>query len=333
MKNRKPLVSVSCITCNHSSYITKTLENFIKQNTTFNFEILIHDDASTDDTVKIIKYFQRKYPNLIFPIFQKINQYSQGISPTFVFNLPRARGKYIALCEGDDYWTDPYKLQKQVDFMETNPECSFCFHASEKIKNGKPSGVTRANSGDTIFYKNNISKIATSYARTASLLFKKELVKNIPQWVLNAPVGDVPLKLILMTRGNAGYLDENMSSYRVNTANSYTRMMENNKKKFARIKKNKAKMWSDFNKYSDYKYNEQVIPQQLAANMQSLIGKSFFKRLKFYFSDAIQKPLLSLSLPSRIKVVFLSLILLIFPDINRKFNLKYTQIYQRFIFR
>ena len=86
------------------------------QKTTFPIEIIIHDDASTDGTAKIVKEYADKYPDLIVPILQTENQYSQGIKPSQNFVFPRARGKYIAFCEGDDYWTDPYKLQKQVDF-------------------------------------------------------------------------------------------------------------------------------------------------------------------------------------------------------------------------
>jgi glycosyltransferase involved in cell wall biosynthesis len=97
------------------------------QQTNFLFEILIHDDASTDNSAAIIREYEQKYPDLFKPIYQKENQYSKGISIWRDIQFPRAQGKYIAMCEGDGYWTDPYKLQKQVDFMETNPECGLCY--------------------------------------------------------------------------------------------------------------------------------------------------------------------------------------------------------------
>jgi len=115
-------VSICCITYNHEFFIRDAIRGFINQKTSFPFEILIHDDASTDGTAEIIKLYEEKYPDIIKPIYQKENQYSQGRNISLVYQFPRARGKYIALCEGDDYWTDPYKLQKQVDFLEANTE-------------------------------------------------------------------------------------------------------------------------------------------------------------------------------------------------------------------
>ena len=122
------LVSISCITYNHSAYIRQCLDGMLMQQTTFDFEILIHDDCSTDGTDDIIREYASKYPQIIKPLFEEENQYQQG-KPigTVVWNLPRAKGKYIALCEGDDYWTDPLKLQKQVDFMEANEEYGLCY--------------------------------------------------------------------------------------------------------------------------------------------------------------------------------------------------------------
>lgn len=124
-----PLVSICCVTYNHVQFIRKCLDGFLMQKTDFPIEILIHDDCSTDGTTEIIREYEAKYPELIFPLYEEENQYQQGKAAEIDFyNYRRARGKYIAYCEGDDYWTDPLKLQKQVDFMEANPEYSVCFH-------------------------------------------------------------------------------------------------------------------------------------------------------------------------------------------------------------
>lgn len=124
-----PLVSICCITYNHAQFIWKCLDAFLMQQTDFPIEILIHDDCSTDGTTEIIREYEAKYPDLIFPLYEEENQYQQGKAAEIDFyNYRRARGKYIAYCEGDDYWTDPLKLKKQVDFMEANSEYSVCFH-------------------------------------------------------------------------------------------------------------------------------------------------------------------------------------------------------------
>lgn len=117
-----PLVSINCLAYNHEKYIEDTLVGFLIQKTLFPFEILIHDDASTDNTANIIRVYERKYPSIIKPIYQKENQWtidSEGIRRA---QYDRIKGKYLAWCEGDDYWTDSFKLQKQIGFLEANPE-------------------------------------------------------------------------------------------------------------------------------------------------------------------------------------------------------------------
>lgn len=124
----EPLVSIICTTYNHEPFIRQCLDGFIMQKTDFSFEVLIHDDASTDNTANIIREYETEYPDIIKPIYQTKNQYSKGVKIGISYLYPRARGKYIAECEGDDYWTDSFKLQKQVDFLEANPEIVLCTH-------------------------------------------------------------------------------------------------------------------------------------------------------------------------------------------------------------
>ena len=121
-KINEPLVSIICPTFNHEEYIRKTLYSFLSQKTNFSFEIIVHDDASTDKTLEIVKEFELNYPNLFNNIYQTDNQFSKDPSSVSRIMFAKAKGKYIALCEGDDYWIDPYKLQKQVDFLEKNNE-------------------------------------------------------------------------------------------------------------------------------------------------------------------------------------------------------------------
>lgn len=134
IENNIPLVSICCLTYNHEPYIKQALDSFLMQQTNFAFEIVIHDDASTDNTAKIIEEYTQKYPEIFKPLLQTENQRSKfggGMNPRF--NFPRARGKYIAICEGDDYWTDSLKLQKQVDFLEENKAYGICWTKFNKI--------------------------------------------------------------------------------------------------------------------------------------------------------------------------------------------------------
>ena len=119
----EPLVTIICTTFNHEGFISEALEGFLIQKTSFSFEIIVHDDASTDNTPNIIRDFAERYPLIVKPILQKENQYSnKEVNIWSDFTFPKAQGKYIALCEGDDYWIDESKLQKQVDFLENNPD-------------------------------------------------------------------------------------------------------------------------------------------------------------------------------------------------------------------
>ena len=125
-------VSVYCLAYNHEKFIRNTLDGFVSQKTNFKYEVIIHDDASTDNTTNIIREYEEKYPDIIKPIYQTENQYSKGIGIIPNYIVPRIRGKYVAACEGDDYWCDDYKLQKQFDYMEKHSECSMCVHNTIK---------------------------------------------------------------------------------------------------------------------------------------------------------------------------------------------------------
>ena len=116
------VVSVICMAYNHEAWIRDALEGIVTQQAPFRFEVLVHDDASTDGTVEIIRDYQARYPDLIVPVFQRENQYSRGEPVMQRFVAPLVRGRYVALCEGDDYWTDPFKLAKQVAALEARPE-------------------------------------------------------------------------------------------------------------------------------------------------------------------------------------------------------------------
>ncbi len=176
-----PLVSICCLTYNHAQFIRKCLDGFLMQQTDFPIEILIHDDCSTDGTTEIIREYEAKYPELIFPLYEEENQYSRGGAGKMdLYNYRRTRGKYIAYCEGDDYWTDPLKLQKQVDFMEVNPEYSVCWHRSKQffVETGeyiedKCTAVLKGKDGVDIDLNTYFSQW---YTQPLTMVFRREVL-------------------------------------------------------------------------------------------------------------------------------------------------------------
>lgn len=134
MENPKPTVIVWCLTYNQKDFIKDALDGFVMQKTTFPYEVIVHDDASTDGTTDIVMEYAQKYPEIIKPMVEKENQWQKGGLKHIIniMNEQHRRGRYIAFCEGDDYWTNTDKLQKQVDFLETHPDYSMCFHSAKK---------------------------------------------------------------------------------------------------------------------------------------------------------------------------------------------------------
>lgn len=203
-----PLVSICCQTYNHKDYIVEALEGFLMQKTDFVFEILLRDDASTDGTADICFKYANKYPDKIRLLAYTENQWEKKVSP-FRDNLKRAKGKYIALCEGDDFWTDPLKLQKQVDFLEANEEYSYCGHKSFSLENEIliPIEINCKEISLPVLLNKNMLNSAT-------LVFRKSCIVTPTTLLENAPAGDWLLQLLALRAGNGYVLDDNMSVYR-----------------------------------------------------------------------------------------------------------------------
>lgn len=207
----QPFVSISCITFNHEKYIRDAFEGFLMQETTFPVEILVHDDASTDSTADIIREYEARYPSLFRVIYQNENQYSKKVKIGFTYQYTRVRGKYYATCEGDDYWIDPLKLQKQVEFLEKNPEYSLCFHSAlvddSGVKVPKYSHLEeREYSGEEILKRWTIPTASVLF-RVANLDFSKMNNKNYL-------FSDIVLFLTLAEEGRIWCINENMCVYR-----------------------------------------------------------------------------------------------------------------------
>ncbi|MBR6421328.1 glycosyltransferase [bacterium] len=252
-------VSIVCNAYNHEKYIKKALDGFLMQKTSFKYEVLVHDDASTDGTADIIREYQQKYPDIIKPILQKENQYSQKIRISYKYQFPRAVGKYIAICEGDDFWTDENKLQKQFDIMEQHGEVDMCAHAAQCIdaETGESGKMVRPKKNDMILRTDEVITGGGDYLATNSLFFRKSLLDNTPEYVKVSAL-DYMLQIYGSCRGGIYYLDEVMSVYRVNVKNSWTTVMRANTDKKISFKKKLIGYFKLFNRETGYKYKTSV---------------------------------------------------------------------------
>lgn len=281
----KIMVSIDCITYNHEKYIAEAIESFLNQKTNFKYEILIYDDASTDRTPEIIKKYQQQYPDIIKPIFQHENQFSKGVKRISAkFNHPRARGKYIALCEGDDYWNDVNKLQEQVEYMESNLKCGMCFHAADIIHIGRGKiDEIRPYDNDCIAKTEDIILGDGGYIATNSILYRKDIMSNPPDFYINSFVGDYPLQIFTSTLEYAYYINKVMSVYRVGDEESWSNMnrdKNNTCEKFIETRKNVAKMLKEFNSYSNGKYSSTIEKKILRDEILILIKTKKINKIK-----------------------------------------------------
>lgn len=262
MKNSDIMVSICCITYNHEKYIKKALDSFLMQETDFKYEILINDDASDDNTGNIIREYEKKYPDRIFPIYHKENQYKKGITnPSGEYNFPRVRGKYIAMCEGDDYWIDSYKLKKQFEILEKNKEYSLCIHSArtETMDGSFTDKIIRPYDKATEISPEEIINKKRAYP-TASLFFRSEAIKNLPEFYKKCPIGDIPLQLILADYGKAYYIDFPMSVYRIGDVNSWScrEKAGDYKKKQEEYFFQMQSMYNEFDIYTNKKFHSYV---------------------------------------------------------------------------
>lgn len=199
---------------NHESYIRDTLDGFVMQQTSFRFQAIVHDDASTDKTADIIREYEAKYPDIIHGIYQTENKYSKGASIRTIVMDSAPYGKYVAMCEGDDYWTDPLKLQMQYDFMENHPDYSMCAHEVTKM-----NMRTRENSTYTFGMKEgdinlvDLCKNIYGFPHTSSCFIRKEFF-IMPDWIPRGLTGDRPMTLYCAVNGKIYFTERVMSVYR-----------------------------------------------------------------------------------------------------------------------
>jgi glycosyltransferase involved in cell wall biosynthesis len=298
MIHKTPLVSISVVTYNHHSYIKQCLDGILMQQTNFPFEIILGEDESTDGTREICIEYANKYPDKInlFLRSRKDVIYING-NPTgrynFIENLKVSKSKYIALCEGDDYWTDPLKLQKQVDFLEGNEEYGICFHESEVLWEGENKiSFIKLNSD---FNWNNMTPSKSVYTisdvlkgpfmATASVVLRRNDLIDFPNWFYKAVSGDITLYALILKNNKIKFISEVMCVYRKHPG-GITRVHSSNF-----IILNRIEMLKNINTYYDNVYFLEIEQATSAYlhDIKYLNIKEMFQLLKLYLCSNIVK--------------------------------------------
>lgn len=294
MKPTDFLVRVNCMTYNHASYIVDALNGFTMQQTTFPFVCTIVDDASTDGEPEIIKEYLEEHfdleeksivrneetddyhltfarhktnHNCYFAVFYlKYNHYSIKKSK-MPYLKDWANTKYIALCEGDDYWTDTQKIQLQVVYMNLHSTCSMCWHNANilDMSTGKICGNHRRYKRDSTCSTEDMIIHGGGFCPTASIVYRTDIRSQAPERLFNQHIGDYPLQLYMAFNGDVWYIDRPMSIYRINVPGSWTTSVANNidVNERKKIWMETMKLYNDFNEYSNYQYNESFNQRRL----------------------------------------------------------------------
>lgn len=292
----KKLVCVRCITFNHSAYIVDAMNGFIMQKTNFPYVCVIVDDSSTDGEQEIIRnyldaffdvtdstiarknetedyffYFARhkSNKNCFFAVyFLKYNHYRRNKSKEPYISEWTEDAKYVAMCEGDDYWIHPEKLQKQVDYLEQHPNHSLCFHAFYRVFNdGRKSVFHRYDEDKDECPMEDMIMRGGNYMATASMVYVKKMRDDWPEWAKKAPVGDAPLMLVLAERGKVGYINIVMNCYRVETPGSWSVRIAKSRRERMKLHARIVEYKKGFDEWTGYKYHEIVKKELRKSNM------------------------------------------------------------------
>lgn len=244
----KPLVSIFCVSYNHEQFIAQALDGFVMQKTNFDYEIVISDDCSTDNTKSIINEYIKKYPKLFKDVSPRKNL---GMQKNWLHTLNACTGKYIALCEGDDYWTDANKLQKQVDFMEQHEDCALTYHPVEIINNEKlnrtypyDAPIDVASTSDVIMFH---------FIPTCSVMFTAKSVEKLPPWLKKARSFDIAIEMIISLSGKMIYISNAMAAYRQHSGGISKSKEHQQKGALSQLY-----ILQKFNDYTEHRFNDYI---------------------------------------------------------------------------
>lgn len=265
-------VDVLIVTYNHKNYISQNLESVLAQQTTFEFNIIVGDDCSVDGTIEILKEYEKKFPNKIFVTYQPVNLGPYHRERNIVTMLNNSKAKYIAVCDGDDYWIDPFKLQKQYDFLEAHSDFSMCFHNSlirheyTKTVNKEEALFNGVLPKDTFEFKDVVDGWI---AHTSSLFFVNRDLIPLPEWFWSCFTGDLVIILLLAGKGKLKYLDFTGSVYRLNDGGV------SRKYQGRFLIEGKIEVYNRLNKHFDYSLSNAINPV-LAKYYYQLIPINFY---------------------------------------------------------
>jgi glycosyltransferase involved in cell wall biosynthesis len=254
------------ITYNHEKYIANAIESVLMQKTNFDYELVIGEDFSTDKTPEIAISYKNINPEKIRVL---LNNKNLGMIPNFLKTLTACRGKYIAILEGDDYWTDPCKLQKQLEILEANPKYVICAHDVNIVFEGvKEHNVLNNFAGHEFEFKD---VLFSHFIPTNSLIFKNNVIREFPGWYYKCLSGDIFLELMLLDHANGYFLHEKMATKRKHPEGVSQRYIDSLK-----VEKNRLDMYYGLLKYS--KNNKKIIKKRIA-ELELKVGRESIKRL------------------------------------------------------
>ena len=253
------------------AYIAEAMDSWLAQKTSFPFDILISDDGSTDGTCDIIRNYAERYPNI-----RLISTGHIGKMPNFIRSLKESKGKYIALCDGDDYWIDPYKLQKQFDFMETHPEFSECFTNSYvldtvtgKKKIAKTHVWDEATTEGLLSHRDN-DNVQMSPGHTSTFFYRNQFLQEYPKWMYGDVMTDFPLYMLMSRYGKAKFINDITSVYRHRPEGVSSKNFS-----FEKGTRRRIFVYKNVNRDFNYKYKRVINP--IIADYYYDLGKRFYK--------------------------------------------------------
>lgn len=265
-------VSVLIITYNQKNFIRKAIDSALAQQTSFPFEILVGDDFSKDGTREIIQEYEQQYPGKVIGVLHPRNMGKNG-GINFLETLRRARGEYYALMDGDDYWTDSLKLQKQVDFLDAHPECSTVFHnAVITYEDGTPSHLLNTPDQPPFYtVEDLIGEDEVWFMATSSTMYRN-ILKEYPAWFRESSSGDIPRLILMAKLGKIGYLPDVMSVYRKNRggasfADNYTDEV---------FLRNRIQMYRDINRELNYRFDK-TLQKNIARYYRMMLDAKQYK--------------------------------------------------------